>query len=336
MTKAIQKTEKPGTVKSLLASDAFRQQVAVALPRHMTVDRMMRVALTALLRTPALANCKVESVARAMLDCSAMGLEPDGRRAHLVPYKDVCTLIIDYKGLIELAKRNGDVALWRPVAVKAADKFCWVNGDVTHEIDWRKERGELQCVYSHVRTKDGQDDYEVMTLSECKAIQARSPAGRGGPWVSDFEAMALKTVMRRHAKRLVLSPEFADALDRDGDRLDAIQHIDVETVETVQEAEKVLKSRAKPAKDATKAEKRPAAATEEPIDPDTGASDGDSGDVPPFATPAQVQMLETARRTKGRTFKAACDEAGIDAEMQPTAWTFDEAAAVLERVSPEI
>lgn len=202
--------------------DTLRQmkdQFALALPSVCTPERFVRVALTTVNKNPALERCTPTSILGCFMDLASLGLEPDGRRAHIIPYGDKATLIIDYKGLIELAKRNGDVLLWRPVAVKANDKFKWTNGQIEHEIDWLEDRGPLKAVYSHVKTKDGTDDYEVMTLAECEAIRKRSRAGGSGPWVTDFEAMCLKTVMRRHSKRLVLSPEFRDALDKDQDEL---------------------------------------------------------------------------------------------------------------------
>lgn len=211
---------KKNDIRSLIAGDSFKQQVALALPKHMTPDRFARVALTALTRTPKLMECTRESLLRCLMDCSQLGLEPDGRHAHLIPYKDTCTLIIDYKGLMALARRSGDVSVFRAELVKEADEFAWENGTVTHKIDWRKDRGNTQCVYSYVRFTSGAEDWEVMTLAEVDAIRKRSRASSSGPWVTDFDEMAKKTVIRRHSKRLTLSPEFADALEKDDDRID--------------------------------------------------------------------------------------------------------------------
>ena len=58
-----------------------------------------------------------------------------------------------------------------------------------------------------------------MTMDEVRAIKDRSPAGKSGPWVTDFNEMGKKTVMRRHSKRLPLSAEFRDAVDKDFDSL---------------------------------------------------------------------------------------------------------------------
>ena len=204
-------------LRSFIAGDTFKQQVALSLPHHMTPDRFARVALTAMTRTPKLMDCTRESLLRCLMDCSSLGLEPDGRHAHLIPYKDACTLIVDWKGLVALARRSGDVAIFRAELVKERDSFAWENSIVTHGIDWRNDRGATQAVYSYVKFKDGSEDWEVMTLAEVEAIRKRSRSGNAGPWVTDFDEMAKKTAIRRHSKRLTLSPEFADALEKDGD-----------------------------------------------------------------------------------------------------------------------
>jgi len=207
-------------IRSLLKSEQFHQQVALALPQHLTPERFARVALTALTRTPKLLECTRESLLRCLMDCSSLGLEPDNRHAHLIPYKDQCTLIIDYKGLIALARRSGDVAIFRAEIVRERDSFDWQNGVVSHGINWREDRGKTQAVYSYVKFHDGSEDWEVMTLAEVEAIRKRSRSGNVGPWQTDFDEMAKKTAIRRHSKRLTLSPEFAAALEKDDDRVE--------------------------------------------------------------------------------------------------------------------
>lgn len=134
------------SVKDLLVSPEFKDQVALALPRHLRPDRFVRVALNATLRQPELLQCQKESLFLALLQLAAYGIEADGRRAHLIPFWDTkicecghpldqhqagkcmvktsrgpcsCTvakkrrlvqLILDYKGIAELVRRSGDVA----------------------------------------------------------------------------------------------------------------------------------------------------------------------------------------------------------------------------------
>ncbi len=152
-TKALMKSG-PRDVKSLLTSDEFRAQVAMALPRHMKAERFIRVALNATMRQPELLQCQKESLFLALLQLSAYGIEADGRRAHLIPFWDknctcgherdehnqgkchhrgcTCTifqkrrlvqLILDYKGISELVRRSGEVSYIHADVALEGDDF---------------------------------------------------------------------------------------------------------------------------------------------------------------------------------------------------------------------
>lgn len=212
MKQQITTTTTTKDIRAFLNADTTKRQLGRGLPQHMDADRMVRIATTALGKTPKLAQCSQASLIECMLDCSALGIEPDGRLAHLIPYGDKCTLIVDYKGLIQLAKRSGEVKIFRAEVVKEEDVFGWQTGVVSHSVDFKKPRGKAIIYYSTVLTKDDDLDYEVMTRGEVEEIRERSKAKDVGPWRTDFDEMAKKTVIRRHAKRLTLSPEFHDAL----------------------------------------------------------------------------------------------------------------------------
>lgn len=204
-------------IKSLLTNEKVRAQIAAALPKHMTADRMARVALTALLKTPKLAQCKPESFMKAMMDCSAMGIEPDGRRAHLIPYGDQVQLIVDYKGLVELVRRSGEVTSIMAQVAYSNDDFAYTLGlspDIQHKPAVG-ERGEAIAAYAVAQLKDGAIQFEVMTTAEINSIRDRSKAAKSGPWVTDWPEMAKKTVFRRLTKWLPLSYEVHDALSKD-------------------------------------------------------------------------------------------------------------------------
>lgn len=207
------------TIKELLAGDKFKNEVAQALPKHLTPERFIRVALTALNRTPALQECTDTSFFQCLLDCSAMGLEPDGRRAHLIPYKRTCTLIIDYKGIVELVLRNGDVARIHADVVCENDIFEYDRGRITkHAIDFKQDRGEAYCVYAEVEFNNGTSKCEVMSTRDVEGIRQRSASANRGPWVSDWNEMAKKTVFKRLSKWLPLSPEVRDHIEKEDDR----------------------------------------------------------------------------------------------------------------------
>jgi len=204
---------KPTTLKGILASEAMQEQFAAALPKHLSPERFTRVAITALTRTPKLKDCTQESFFKTLLDLSAMGLEPDGRRAHLIPYGKECTLVVDYKGLVELVRRSGDVAKIHADVVCDNDTFEHSMGEVTvHTYDLKKDRGEPYAAYAQVTLKDGSVQAEIMSKSDIEKIRGKSRAGKSGPWVDHWEEMAKKTAFRRLTKWLTLSPEIQEGI----------------------------------------------------------------------------------------------------------------------------
>lgn len=229
-------------VRSYLRDPAILADIANALPRHMTAERMARVALTALTRTPLLEQCTPQSFMRCLLDLSAWGLEPDGRHAHLIPFKDhkrnivECTLIIDYKGLVQLAYRSGQILKIHADVVYEGDVFEYNLGEVTKHTPWPfrlgferpEERGNIIAVYCLVKLKNGSTKCEVLTRDEVEAVRKRSKAGQSGPWVTDWSEMAKKTAFRRVSKWLPLSSEVLEAFDKDDDKIiDAVDHAPV-------------------------------------------------------------------------------------------------------------
>lgn len=210
--------QKPSTLKGLLSTEVIQTQIARALPQHLNADRFTRIAITALSRTPKLAECTQESFMKCLLDLSAMGLEPDGRRAHLIPYGKECTLIIDFKGLVELIRRSGEVVSIRSETVCEKDFFEWENGQVTHRADFRQARGEVQAVYAEAVMKSGEKQTAVLTRDEVEAIRKRSRSGNNGPWSTDWSEMAKKTAVRRLSKMMPLSSEIMSNIERDDDQ----------------------------------------------------------------------------------------------------------------------
>lgn len=223
-TELDQPQERRLSLRDHLESEKFKGQIARVLPKHCKPERMIRVAITAMMRTPDLARCTQESFFLAMLNLSQLGIEPDGRRAHLIPYRNnkagtyECQLIVDYKGLVELAMRSGAIRKIHADVVCENDVFRFDLGEVrTHQIGWKQPRGDVYAAYALAETKDGAVMCEVLSKDEIEAIRARSRAKNAGPWVTDWNEMAKKTAFRRLSKWLPLSPEYRDALDMDAD-----------------------------------------------------------------------------------------------------------------------
>ena len=222
---------KPVDIRTLIGGESMKKQFALALPKICTPERFVRVALTALNKNPKIANCTKESLLSCLMTCAELGIEPDSRRAHLIPYGNSCTLIIDYKGKVELAMRSGMIANIHADKICENDIFEYNKGIVEkHTIDFKADRGKTYAFYCVVRFKDGTEKSEVMTLKEIQAIKARSKAGNSGPWITDFDEMAKKTVFHRVSKWIPQSPELRDLEEKEHADGTIIPDIDISTI----------------------------------------------------------------------------------------------------------
>lgn len=231
MTQDITKASKTITLAGLIKR--MEPEIAKALPTHMSPARMARIATTVLKQTPALAQTTPESFLGCLLTASQLGLEPGPPlgEAYFVPFKDVCTFIPGYRGLIKLARNSGLlVDIWAEI-VYEADRFRYTLGlhrDLTHEPA-TGDRGKPVYVYAAAELKDGGRPFVVLTVAEVEAIRNRSRAANNGPWVTDWRAMALKTAVKQLSKWLPLSAEFNTAAVLDGSvRTDVGDLVDVQ------------------------------------------------------------------------------------------------------------
>lgn len=216
---------KPKSTMDWLKESGLKEQIRMALPKHMTPDRMLRVAMTELRKTPKLQQCHPASFIGAIIQCSQLGLEPGGHLGHvyLIPFENrkkgtvECQVIVGYKGMLELATRSGKVSSPQAHAVYENDFFEFEYGltPKLRHIPARENRGKIIYVYSCVFIKDGGNQYEVMSVEEINAIRARSKTSSSGPWQTDYEEMARKTVIRRLFKYLPVSIEMVQAITLD-------------------------------------------------------------------------------------------------------------------------
>lgn len=226
-----------------LLTENFRA-IQSCLPKHMTPERMCRVALTTIRRTPQLLKCTPQSLVAAIVECSSLGLELDVRgQAYLVPYKDTVTLIPGYKGLMDLAYRSGRVSAIYAETVCENDEFSFRLGlDPTLEhTPCLEERGALRAVYAVAKLRDGDTQFVVMGRGDVEKVKKASSASKNGPWVQWEEEMWKKTAIRRLCKYLPLSPEIqrAIAIDESADagkpQMLAADIIDISQPETATE-----------------------------------------------------------------------------------------------------
>ena len=220
------------TVRDLL--ERSRAAFEAVLPKHMDPNRLLRIALSAVTRTPKLMACDSRTLLLSIMNAALAGLEPNTPlyEGWLIPFNNrksgtvECQFIPGYRGLLKIARNSGEVASIIARLVYEKDKFDVSFGTktaITHIPVLDGDRGKVRLVYAIGRLKDpGADPYvEIMTLDEIKAISKRSASYNKskqvhyGPWATDFNQMALKTVIRRICKYMPASVEMASALELD-------------------------------------------------------------------------------------------------------------------------
>jgi recombination protein RecT len=180
-------------LRTLLEKAQVNQTLERVSTRWLSADQLKTQAIIAVARNPALLQCSQASFLEAMVRAAELGLRfaGAGGEAYLVPYKNKCTLIVGYRGLCALARRTGKVTRIEARAVHERDHFKISFGSgqqLMHRTFLGSDRGEID------------------------AIRKRSPAGDSGPWQTDYEEMARKTVLRRLCKFLPFPTAFEDAL----------------------------------------------------------------------------------------------------------------------------
>lgn len=224
--------------------------IAQILPRSVSPERMVKVLLSCVNRNDKLLQCSKASFVRALMQAGELGLELGGMlgEAWLIPYKRSwkegnqwksemeaqCQL--GFQGYLSLARRNRDVLDICARAVYEGDLFdIDVNASTppVHKPLLRGDRGDLICVYAFTRLRGGIVHIEPpMTIEDIEGIRMRSktyndgstvwsdgtkPGENNGPWSTDYVAMAIKSILRRHCKYIPRSVELGRALQVEAD-----------------------------------------------------------------------------------------------------------------------
>lgn len=221
-------------------------KVEKVMPKHMSSERLFQLVISTIDHEPKLAQCPIETVLSCVMKCSALGLEPssvDGLgRAYIIPYKNhgrlEATFMLGYKGMIDLARRSGEIKDISSRAVYEGDDFICEFGldEKLKHIPHATERtpDKLTHVYMVAHFKDGGHYMDVMTKAEVDAVRKQSPAGKNGPWVTHYEEMAKKTIIRRGFKYLPVSVEAqmgAESDETDGGFVDMFT-VDAQVIPT--------------------------------------------------------------------------------------------------------
>lgn len=224
--RGMQKAEQP--LFKMLA-DQMLPQIKAALPNlGITPERMVRMAMTCIRKTPKLLECDQRSLLAAIVELAQLGLEPASPLGHawILPYGRQAQVIIGYKGMIALADRGG-VSLNAEV-VYSEDHFNYPRPGETiidHVPSNKPNRGARRFAYAYATRVDRPLQFKVITPADIERARAASSAVKNGkkdsPWFgddrdnpADVDAMWRKTAIRRIAPFIPMSAEHSRTMVR--------------------------------------------------------------------------------------------------------------------------
>lgn len=226
-TSAVTSKKKEPTIFDLI--EKGRAQFEAALPKHLSGERFVRIAITAVRQNPELYHCSSQSLLGALMTIAQLGLEPGVLgQCYLIPFKNKklgtveCQLQIGYKGLIELLRRTGQLSDIYAYTVYSNDEFEIEYGlerTLKHKPAFNNPdgRGEIVGFYSVAILKDGTRAFEYMTKKEVIDHEAkyRKSGFKNSVWEKNFEEMAMKTVTKKMLKWLPISIEMLENIRKD-------------------------------------------------------------------------------------------------------------------------
>ena len=191
------------------------------LPKHLTGERLTRIAFNVIKTNPKLLECSIPSLLGAVMESAKLGLEPNMLgQCYLIPFnnkgKMEVQFIVGYQGLINLVRRSGEISSISAHAVHENDVFEYELGleqKLVHKPSMN-ERGAIIGYYAVARLKDGGGQFHFMSKGEVEKYRDKyAKAKNFGPWVSEFDGMAKKTCIRQLIKFLPISIENVSQYD---------------------------------------------------------------------------------------------------------------------------
>jgi len=232
---------------------AVKSQWAMALPPQIPSDKFRGVVITAVNLEPDLLKADRRSLLNACCQAAKDGLQPDKREGALVIFntkekrdgQDVWIKKVQWMpmvyGIIKKIRQSGEIAAVNAKIVYEAETrppvgpkgltltddrgrplppaFQYVIADGEERIEHHPmlwgDRGDMVLAYAYAKFKDGHTEYEPLTKADIDKIRSVSKSKDRGPWVDWYEEMAKKSAIRRLSKRLPLSAELHDQIQRE-------------------------------------------------------------------------------------------------------------------------
>lgn len=206
-------------IEDMLAPRTEKMTKMIPHKSGIKAERLISQAVLAGMKNPAIVSCEPKSIVQSVMQAAELGLDLSGPlgTAYLVPYGKSCTLLIGYRGLVELAHRSGRVKSIEARLIYENDDIeveFGTNARITHRPAVGS-RGRIVGAYAVAHLVNGGTQFEVMDFDEIEQVRKGSRAGNSGPWKDHWDEMARKTVTRRLCKYLPMTPEVRYATQID-------------------------------------------------------------------------------------------------------------------------
>ena len=203
-------------------------QLKSVLPSHIDTAKFQRVAMTAIHADPDLLNADRQSLYTALTKAATDGLLPDKREGALTiantkvkidgrdQYIKMVVWMPMVAGIVKKVRQSGEVASMTAKAVYEKDDFDILFGDddrIYHKPYMAGHPGKMVGAYSIVRLKDGTVSRDFLPM--WRIDKAKGAAKTKYVWEAWPDEMAIKTVIRHHAKLLPQSTDIEAAFERD-------------------------------------------------------------------------------------------------------------------------
>jgi len=223
-------------VVSKMESPAMEKSLKQVMPEFLDYNRFLQIATRqAKTKLKECKNLDPNSILIAAYEAAKFGLSFDETRgeAYMVPfntnvgtkkkpqYKTIINFMPGYQGLIKLCRNSGMKKINARIVYENDDFNFWLDDDGDHLehspcLNSKEDRGDPIAGYSIAVFDDGTRD--IFTLPYDKILEAKKMSKTKKVWEEHEEAMAVKTVIRRHCKMLPKDTILSQATKLDEDR----------------------------------------------------------------------------------------------------------------------
>lgn len=196
----------------------FKKQIDLVLPKHLSADRMCRLALTCFSTSEELRKCSFNSILSSIITASQLGLEIGvGGQGYLIPYKGTCTFVPGWKGLMDIVSRSGRAMAWTG-AVYEGDFFEYSKGTdprINHRENGEDDPEKLTHVYAVGRVNGS--EYPIIEVWSAEKVKKHfnkhNKVGLKHYAHKNWEMYARKVVLLQVLKYLPASIELTAATE---------------------------------------------------------------------------------------------------------------------------